>query len=668
VLVRVLGANPVTSTAVFACITTIDTCALRRLHPAIAGTVAGVPWGTHRTDTPPVVDVVRWRAALPCAVGAKLLDRDIMALLPVPAVRELAKGLLTDAPKLAALAGVTHLDLRMCTFFPSGALFLRLPPSLRALNVAGCTMLSCCASFAHLTALVVLNCSGTSAIYHNTEGLPPSLQELDISSTQQGNQVSLAHLVQLRVLCAGWRALHSIMLEPLPPSLVELHAAPCNGVTLASSFPDTSDFYPDGRSLALLPPSLVFLNLRGRKQLTPAASLPPLPALRLLDVSGTLIGDALLASLPGGLQELRVAHCRGVTASATLDHVPGLRELHCIGTDLAPAVLAACRARGCAVSAAASRLREHRGAVTSLVVLADGRLASCDKGREVRLWNTAAGAGDATVVLQAGGSVIHCVNALAVLSAGRLAVGVGYDGTGGCIEMWDVAAVPPVRRDSHIRFGIRVTALLGLRDGRLAVGDRYYREVHIADTGTGAIAATLEGHGCSVEVLAELPDGTLASGSWDCTVRLWNVDTRTCVATLAGHSDGIRALAVLPDGRLASGADDGTVRLWDVGTRTCVNTMTGHTGAVTALAALPDGRLATGGEDGTIRLWDTRAAAAAAIAASSRAAGTVPADVCYRSADRVGALLLLPDGHLALGAYDGSVYLLDVPPPVAYVE
>ena len=60
--------------------------------------------------------------------------------------------------------------------------------------------------------------------------------------------------------------------------------------------------------------------------------------------------------------------------------------------------------------------------------------------------------------------------------------------------------------------------------------------------------------------LAVLPDGCLASGSDDKTVRLWR--DGQCTATLTGHTDDVNCLAVLPDGTLASGSADKTVRLW----------------------------------------------------------------------------------------------------------
>ena len=55
-LVRVLAGNPMTGATLLACLSTADTAALRRLHPAVAVVVADVPWADAGT---PTVDVVR---------------------------------------------------------------------------------------------------------------------------------------------------------------------------------------------------------------------------------------------------------------------------------------------------------------------------------------------------------------------------------------------------------------------------------------------------------------------------------------------------------------------------------------------------------------------------------------------------------------------------------
>ena len=59
-----------------------------------------------------------------------------------------------------------------------------------------------------------------------------------------------------------------------------------------------------------------------------------------------------------------------------------------------------------------------------------------------------------------------------------------------------------------------------------------------------------------------------------------------------------------PDGRLASGADDRTIKIWDPASGQLKATLKGHSGVVWALAVLPDGRLASGADDLTIKLWD----------------------------------------------------------------
>ena len=89
-------------------------------------------------------------------------------------------------------------------------------------------------------------------------------------------------------------------------------------------------------------------------------------------------------------------------------------------------------------------------------------------------------------------------------------------------------------------------------------------------------------------------------------MKLWDVETRTNIATLQGHTDAVRYVSFSPDGKtLASGSWDDTVKLWDVATHTNIATLQGHTRRVSSVSFSPDGTtLASGSWDGTSILWD----------------------------------------------------------------
>ncbi len=73
-----------------------------------------------------------------------------------------------------------------------------------------------------------------------------------------------------------------------------------------------------------------------------------------------------------------------------------------------------------------------------------------------------------------------------------------------------------------------------------------------------------------------------------------------------GHSGGVTSVAFSSDGNtLASGSSDGTIRLWDLRTGELKRTLTGHDRIMASIAFSPDGKwLANGSRGGTIKLWD----------------------------------------------------------------
>ncbi len=341
----------------------------------------------------------------------------------------------------------------------------------------------------------------------------------------------------------------------------------------------------------------------------------------------------------------------------------------------------------------AQTLSGHSHWVNALTMLSDGQLASGSYDKTIKLWDVKTGACAQTLSGHSDG-----IYALTQLSDGHLASSGDTDGS---IKLWKLgestlqlqgAAKLKVEEEVNLKaeqeakadrqakekavkeklaadskdhkctatadtklkakldttlsgHSNNIFALTLLSDGRLASGS-WDKTIKLWDIKTGLCAQTLSEHSYYVSALTLLSDGRLASGSWDKTIKLWDVERGECVQTLSGHSKGVIALTLLSDGRLASGSWDKTIKLWDVKRGECVQTLSGHSDGVAALTQLLDGRLASGSRDHTIKLWDIKTGACA--------------QTLSKHSHAVTALTQLSDDRLASGSEDNTITLWSV--------
>jgi hypothetical protein len=117
---------------------------------------------------------------------------------------------------------------------------------------------------------------------------------------------------------------------------------------------------------------------------------------------------------------------------------------------------------------------------------------------------------------------------------------------------------------------------------------------------------TFEGHAEMVFSVCLSGDGRFAlSGSWDKTLKLWEVATGRCLRTFEGHASYLRSVCLSGDGFFAlSGSYDKTLKLWDVATGRCLRTFEGHTSYLRSVCLSGDGFFALSGSwDETLKLW-----------------------------------------------------------------
>ncbi|MER3416354.1 MAG: hypothetical protein C4297_09115 [Gemmataceae bacterium] len=266
-------------------------------------------------------------------------------------------------------------------------------------------------------------------------------------------------------------------------------------------------------------------------------------------------------------------------------------------------------------------------------------------------------------------------------------------GSYGQVIVWDLQKAAPEKRLTNVLGAVHDVEFTP--DGQrliVAGGQASARgEVRVFNCRDWSLEHVYSGHQDVVAAVAVSADSSrMLTGSYDKTVRLWQVHPPRMLGVFSGHSDFVYSVAMSADGQWgASASKDRSVKVFTLPEMRSRLTLSGMNEDVVAVAVSPDGttivssgfepslvwwdaqtgqrrrsqgahggpvyelafsragdRIVSASEDGTVRIWDARTFAVQRTVRTG--------EVNYSAA-------LSSDGTwLAVGSFDGRVRLYDV--------
>lgn len=167
---------------------------------------------------------------------------------------------------------------------------------------------------------------------------------------------------------------------------------------------------------------------------------------------------------------------------------------------------------------------------------------------------------------------------------------------------------------------------------------------------------TFRGHANGVMCL-QFDDEVLITGSYDATVKVWDIKTGQEIRTLTGHTRGIRCLQ-FEDSKLITGSLDRTMKIWNWRTGELIKTLPGHSDGVIGLH-MAGKLLASGSSDKTIIVHDFNLMKRTTLVGHSDWVNAVKLDIpsrtLFSASDDMKVKLWDLDTHRCIRTYEGHV-------------